>query len=368
MRFLIPLLVTVTFSACVEHSKDALHQTDITVKAANVLEYLKEVSEKEPRNHVVHYQLAKVHFDEGQYRQALTNIRQAIEFQEDNAEYYFLGGKIYQKLEEPEEAVKALLVAENLGKKSQELYYIVAQEYLRLGEPVKAREAIDQLTNLNKSAEAYTLKGNIMLALGDTLQAMNNYERAVTLDKAYPDAYIALADIHIERKNEAEAYKNVNALLEIDPNNKGFLERKGELLMRSGELDSAKAIFLRIANERHHYLDYYQLSNVYYLQRAYDSAQYMAQKAFELNEDFLEAQIQVARSLDKKRRYQEAIEVYKTILATDSTYNLAITELDNLQRKVAYLWRLEQQRKALDSSRNDPPPAVQKKEIIDNQK
>ncbi|ELR68821.1 hypothetical protein C900_05834 [Fulvivirga imtechensis AK7] len=356
------------FSGCVEHSKDALHNADINVKAASVLEYLREVSEKEPRNHVVHYQLANVHFDEEQYRQAQINISKAIEFQEDNAEYYFLSGKIYQKLEEPEEAVKALLLAENLGKKNQELYYIIAEEYQRLKEPAKARKAIDQLTDMDNSAEAYTLKGNIMISLGDTVQAMENYQRAVKLDKTYPDAHIALADIHISRKNEQEAHKFVNTLLQLEPDNLGFLERKGELLMRSGELDSAKAIFSRIADERQHYLDYYQLSNVYYLQRAYDSAQYMAKKAFELNKDFLEAQILVARSLDKKRRYQEAIEVYQAILATDSTYNLAITELDNLQRKVAYLWRLEQERKEMDSTRNNPPPAVQKKEIIDNQK
>lgn len=355
--------------ACVEHSKDALHETEININPSQALEYLQEVAEEEPRNHQVYYQMATMYLNQSDYEKALRNIEKAIQLQEANAEYHYLAGKIYQKKGESVLSVKALLLAEKLGKKNQELYQLLAEEYLRQGEPEKARQAIDQLTEMNNSAEAYTLKGNIMLSLGDTAVAIQNFRKAINLDKTYPQSYISLADIHITRGNEEGARKNVNILLKLEPDNLDFKERKAKLLERAGQLDSATMILRKIAKERQRYLDYYALSNVYYLQGQYDSAMYMAEQAYSKNKGFLEAQMLMARSLDKQRKYQEAIAVYETIVAADSTFNLAVSELDNLKRKVAYLWRLQQIRQAAqDSARDAGPAAVPKKEIIDNQK
>lgn len=368
MRIFYLLVLVLTLSACVEHSKDELHSTAITVAPDKALEYLQDIAEDEPDNHQAFYQLAKINFEQGDYSRALANIQKARAIRQDEAEYAYLEGKIYSQLKRPELAVKSLLLAETMGKKSTGLYQVVAGEYLKMGEVVKAKQAIDQLTAVNNSAEGYTLKGMILLASGDTAVALQNFRGAVALDTAYVEAWKALFDIHSAKGYHDQAFKDVDMMLKLQPANLDFLERKGKLLSRTGDLDSAKVVFRYIAEKRGRFMDYYELSNAYYLLRQYDSAQYAAEKAYELNEDFLEAQVLVARSLDKKRRYQEAIEVYQAILATDSTYNLAIAELDNLKRKVAYLWRLEQQRRAQDSSKNDLPPPVQKKEIIDNQK
>ncbi|MTI26547.1 tetratricopeptide repeat protein [Fulvivirga kasyanovii] len=354
------------FTGCVEHSKDALLATEINVKAGEALEYLTDLADDEPDNPEVFYQLSKVYFDQANYDHALQNIKKAVDLKGDYSEYHFMEGRVHQKLNQPDAAIKALLIAESMGNVNHDLYKIIAEEYLRLGMNDKAREAINRLTGINQSAESYALKGQVMLSLGDTIQAIDNFEKSIALDKSYIKPLIALTDINIARNNEDKAFALVNQLIDLEPENMDFLEKKGNLLQRSGQLDSAVQVFKHITSVRDNYMDLYKLSNIYYLMDEYDSSRMMAERAFEKNEEFLEAQLVVARSLDKLRKYQEAIDVYEMIVESDSTFNLAITELDNLKRKVAYLWRLEQQRRAMDSAIKNVPPPVRKKELEDN--
>ena len=67
--------------------------------------------------------------------------------------------------------------------------------------------------------------------------------------------------------------------------------------------------------------------------------------------------------MDKLEDYAQAKEVYSNLLKSDSTLVIAAEELDKLNRKVAYLWRLKQQEQAFENIRNSPPPAVERKEI-----
>ncbi|UII30760.1 tetratricopeptide repeat protein [Fulvivirga ulvae] len=354
------------FSGCVEHSKDALLSTEIKVNAGEALDFLNDLADDNPDNSEVFYQLSRVHFEQGSFERALQNIKKAVDIKGDYAEYHFMEGMIYQKLNRPDESIKALLLAESMGKTSQELYKIIAEEYLRVGMSDKAREAINRLTSMKPSAESFTLKGQIMLSLGDTAQAIDNFEKSIELDKSYIRPVVILADINIARNNNEKAFYFVNHLMELDPDNLDFMEKKGNLLQRSGQLDSAVQVFKHIASVRDDYMDLYKLSNIYYLMGEYDSSRMMAEQAFIKNEEFLEARLVIARSLEKLRKYQDAIDVYELIVESDSTFNLAITELDNLKRKVAYLWRLEQQRTARDSAIKNMPPPVQKKELDDN--
>ena len=349
-----------------EHSQDAFHGNEISINAEEALEYLTDLADDEPDNPEVFYQLAKVHYQAGNHSKSLSNIRKAIALEQDYAEYHFMQGMIYQKLNKPEAAVQAMLLAESLGNSGQELYQVIAEEYMRLGESKKAREAIERLTG--KNAETFTLKGNIFLALGDTTLALTNFTDAIAENKQYVPAYNALTDIYIARGEDGKAASMIAELISLEPTNISHYEKKGNLYQRNGELDSAMFIFKRIAAQRGSYMDYYKISNIFYLQNSYDSARIYAARAFEGNSEFLEAQLLVARSLDKRRRYNEALEVYESIVQADSTFNLAVAELENLKRKVAYLWRLEQQRKSRDSAINSAPPPVQKKDLQDNRK
>ncbi|MEX2336579.1 MAG: tetratricopeptide repeat protein [Fulvivirga sp.] len=366
-KIILGLLCAVIFGACVEHSKDALHSSTIQVNATEALEYLQDLAEDSPDNPEVFYQLGRIYFREADYNQALKNVKEAIAMKQDNAEYQYLSGKIYHELNEPDRAIKALLLAEGLGKKNHEVYRTLTEAYLQLGQAGKAREAIDRLTSMNESADAYALKGEVMLSLGDTALAVGNYNKALIIDRKNIASYVALADISIARQQEERAIVYVNQLLDLEPAELDFLIRKADLLQRIGELDSARQLYRTVVLQRGNYLDFYRLSNVYYLMRKYDSARHAAQEAFQRNNKFLNAQLVVARSLDKARKYSEAIEVYEMIVTADSTFNLAVTELDNLRRKVAYLWRLREQRQAaFDSAKNNPPATVEKKEIDDN--
>lgn len=364
---IILILSVVIFEACVEHSKDAITTSRINLNTTEAVNYLEAQAEDAPENPNVFFRLAKLYFNEADYEQALQNVQTALKLQPKNAEFHYLKGRVYQELNKPELALRSLLTAEGFGKKSQELYKFVAKAYLKTGEPVKAREAVERLTDVNGSAEAFAVKGKVMLSLGDTVVAVANFNNALTIDSAYYKPYEHLADLYLSRKQPEKALAYIDKLVALQPANLDFLKRKGALLQQIGQLQEAKQVFRNIASQREHYMDFYRLSDVYYQLRQYDSAEYFADQAFQKNKQFLNAKLIIARSLDKTRRYQEAIAVYESIVKADSSFNLAVTELDNLRRKVAYLWRSRMERQAAqDSARNEGPKAVEKKSNDDN--
>lgn len=357
-------MIVIACASCVQHSQDHVINEALDINLNATLEYLNELAEENGKNPDLYYQRAKVYLESQSYESAYDDINRAIGLRTDAMDYFLLKGKIEKQLNKPQQAIESLLTAEKLGARDQKLYEILASEYLILNEVEKAKAAVDRLIDLQQGAYSYALQADVMLAIGDSATAIGSYKKAIALNKTIRAPYIHLADIYRYRKESAKAGDYINAYLNQQPGDKEVLLKKGRLLADIEAYDSAKQVYHQVLRiDTTNYMVYYELSNVYYATRSYDSSAYMADKAALLNNEFLEAQLVVARSLDNQRKYQEAIATYEDILMQDSTFNLAATELDNLKRKVAYLWQMEQQRKAKDSARSNEPPLLQKKRI-----
>ncbi len=358
------LLITALCGACQQHSRDAMEAANFNVKAEETLSYLNDIADKHKKNATFYYQRAQALYELNRADEAYEDILKATALDQASERAYLLKGKIEDALNKPESAIQSLLIAEKLGAREKGLYSILASEYLQLGQVKMARTAVDRLVRLQPDASSYLLEGEVMLAIADTSAAIQSFNKAITKSPNLKVANEKLADTYLALGNTSAAAAIVNRYLNQQPDDTEMMLKKGRLLTSLALYDSAKQFYSRLLNaDSTDYMLHYELSNLYYLTNQFDSSSYFSERALMLDSTQVEAKLLLARSLDKSRDYQLAISIYENIVSQDSTNNLAVDELDNLKRKVAYLWQLEQQRKLRDSVLNNLPPTIEKKKI-----
>lgn len=361
IRFIV-ILGVVILTGCISKSRDEVIDFK-GVAPDEGIKYLNAMEERSAGNPDIFYKRASFYFELGQFDRALLDINHSLEIEESNADYVYLAGRINQKLELSEKSIEQLLLAEGLGLHNNLLYQSLAEEYLKLGKPKEAKLAIDRLIGLNKSSVNYSLAGQIALNLGDTSLAEQYYKESIN-QEANVLGLTALSDIYAHRGELRLAGDYINKALGIKPEDIAYLHKKAKILMELNNQDSAKSIYNRlIRQDSTKSLFHLELAQIHYNLYKYDSAQLSAEKAVNLNSVDIEAKMLLARTLDKTTNYNEAISYYQAILTQDSTFNLARLELENLQRKVAYLRQLGQQKRALDSARRNAPIMIDRKGI-----
>ncbi len=74
----------------------------------DLIEYFKNLLEKDPDNPMAHYSLAQQFYKKGNYQEALSHLQRYLELQEDEGAGYRLLASIYVNLGMPEKAKEAL--------------------------------------------------------------------------------------------------------------------------------------------------------------------------------------------------------------------------------------------------------------------
>lgn len=358
------VLVVFLLVGCTQHSKDPIEQTELKVDPEIALEYLNDLEEDKKKDPDFYFQRAKVYYDLARFEDAYTDVVKAVNLDKSFERAYFLKGQLEKQQGQPRKAIESLLIAEKLGSRDEELYRTLASEYLQLGEVSLAKAAVDRLVKLRKDAGSLLLQGDILLSIGDSAQAIASYNQTISLAPKQPEPYEKLVAIYNNRSDAEKAGNLLNSYFSFVTFDKQMLLEKGRLLNRLNLYDSAIDVYHKIlATDSTGFMTYYELSNSFFAKKRFDSSLYYASKVVEQDSQFTKAKLTLARSLNAQRDYNEAIAVYQSILRQDSTNNLAAVELAELQRKVAYLWQLEQRRKQRDSVANNLPPTLEKKDI-----
>jgi tetratricopeptide (TPR) repeat protein len=126
-----------------------------------------------------------------------------------------------------------------------------------------AREIPPQVQTLYEQATA-------VMAAGDFVDAELRFKEFVLMYPDYPGAYVNLAIIHANNKNDEATREAVDAALAVDPNHPAALNQMGMLLRRNGNFLEAEAAYLKAVTVSPDYaLAHYNLGvlNELYLQR-----------------------------------------------------------------------------------------------------
>ncbi len=362
--FPIVILILLTQLSCDRYSKDKIIESNGITEGDEMLIYLNDLLKDDPNNPKILFKRAQVYFDHSDTRRSLIDVQKALELNPTDPDYYLLLGRIFDLRNRPEDCLTAALQAEKRGLHNYELYRMLAVNYLKLNDAENAKNSIERLLEFNRNGENLSLQGDIFLQLMDTVEAINSYEKAIAQKHPISRPYKELYQIYLSKNQTEKAESYLDQYLAKNKDDSDFLILKASLMASIKSYDSALIYYNKAdvihSEEKKLLVDY---GNLFYTLTDFDSALLIANRIVELDSQYVEANLLAARSLDKLRNYKESKKVYESILEYDSTVQIATKELDILNRKVAYLWRLQRQEKAFDSIRNSPPPAVERKEI-----
>ena len=119
----------------------------------------------------------------------------------------------------------------------------MARQQFLAGDLKKALKSVDNSIEINDSVtKAHTLRGRILMELGQLEAAGKEFHRALELDASFVDAHYYLAILH-ERFNEPEeALAEYQAAAALEPSDAQYLIAASEMLMDLGRLDEAEQL------------------------------------------------------------------------------------------------------------------------------
>ncbi|MEM6524439.1 MAG: tetratricopeptide repeat protein [Bacteroidota bacterium] len=355
------ILVSGLFLRCVPRSNHPFIE-EVQTNPEEVLEYLNGVIKSDPDNKNALYQKAKIQAEQGNWESSLSTIDKALKIDFTNNDYFFLRGRITAALGQYEESIGAFKQSEVLGNSSHELYKLLSRSYLALEQPEASREVVNRLLKLDDGDEALILAGETLLALKDSSEALKQFNQALEVNAANEKALNGIKDIYYGQEKFDKAEAIVDQLIELNDISQDLLLEKVNLLAARDELDTAKLLLKQWFRSDSSVSVIRALAELEYGLRNYDSTLFYLSKMNPKNDNQL--LLLKARALDKNRDFVESRSIYESILAIDSTNEIARNELTTLRGKMSYLQRIAREQATMDSIRNNPPPALNRRKIV----
>jgi len=185
-----------------------------------------EVLKKDPGFALAHYDLAAVHRDMGDMEQAIASYEKTLALQPNFPEALSNLGGFYYRAGQVEKAratfERALAVYPNFVQGLSNLGAVLN----KLERPQEARSLLEKALRLDPEfAVAYFNLGNACFALGRLDEAEAAYNRSMAMGVDFLAMHWKLYEIHVRKDNPAEAVRQLNIILEMDPENREAREK-----------------------------------------------------------------------------------------------------------------------------------------------
>ena len=311
-------------------------------------------------------------------------LKQQIEHQPKEPSNYLKLAGIYIQQNKITEAKALLENAQSIQSKNVEILATLSKIYLNEGDTLSLRNSVSRLRKLDPEFEltlvlsaeyallvnepnnviyyanrailknpyndnCRTLLGKAYLIKRDSSNALQNFEQAYAMHSTYQN-FSSLFSLVLSLE-QLEAARSLISGYEMDGlSHTACLEWS----MYYNEIhlyDSARLFLDKCKNEFPEQTKSLLEWTNYYYGTKNDSALQTLNLYLYHNPKDLKALILKARIKSESGDTREAIDLYKSVLLSDSTITIARTELDNLERKVAYLrlvQRKDETQKQLD--------------------
>lgn len=319
--------------------------------AGDVLLMLTEKAVEYDDNAAVQFRLALELEKADGMNEALLYINKAIQLDRENAQYYFTKARVQSALEMHEQLLPTIAIAIKLGYPTREANLLRGVTLCKLGKFSDAKTCFDSV--MTKSLNGYNYyqwKGVANLHLLDTALAVKDFNRSIELNEKANESILRLANVYIAKGQASTAQYYLTRVGEEAKNLQVYRDSQIEYQGLTGNTDSS-LFYLKesIRNDSSNYQYYHKAANLFLKTKKYDSVEHYTLFIPTDNKHYAASQLTKARGYDRSRKFSEAIATYKQLVSLDSTNNLAVQELENVKRKVAYLWRLSNQQQETSS-------------------
>ncbi|MCX8084713.1 MAG: tetratricopeptide repeat protein [Calditerrivibrio sp.] len=185
------------------------------------------------------------HYDLGDFPEAVSDIKRAIEINPNYSQYYFRLGMAYSRMFQHNEGIKALEKAIKMNNKNTRAKFLLGTLYFEIGEISKASEIFKNIIKTNKSHTSakyyYALS---CYYLGKQDEAVSILKEIISINPMFVDAYIKLIDIYIRNSAFDDAKEIFILSLKNSIKSVDFSIRVYEMLVEKGIIDKSGFIDL----------------------------------------------------------------------------------------------------------------------------
>ena len=255
----------------------------------------------DPQNPRIHYRLAELYRERGQYVQADREYQQAIDAKPDFVAAYIGQGDAAMAMQLYGRAIQCFKEALALQTGSRTIELRLAKAYLRDEQYDQARPLLEKLLQAQPDNDTVQmLMGDLLLAQGDVEGAIEHYQAAFRKNPT-SEVQLKLAHAYLVAGQLDEAKKEYQDLIHRFPYRGEAYDGLGDVYRKLGEDEQA--------------LEQYREA----LRRTYDVAtkEAIAEKIVELAPDDIDTRFKLADYYRQEYKYDSAIRQYQEILAHD---------------------------------------------------
>ena len=255
---------------------------------------------------------------EQEFEQAQELIKPALEMEPDNKELIKLAGLVAVNLDEWEDARKYFETVVKFNQEDATSFYYLGNCYDNLGDLISAKNAYLTVINLRPEyIEAYKNLCVTLMKLNDSEESIKYAIKANMLDS---DDYIfdfIIGTAYMKIKEFNKSIEPFKKALAKEPENLGILNSLGTACMAVGNTpDAIKYYHMALDLNSSNPMAYYNLGSAYQIQQNHEEACKYLEKAVKLDDEDEGFKVALAMSEMKCERYEDAANVYKSLLVS----------------------------------------------------
>ena len=295
---------------------------------------------------IYYYNCAKDYYDSEKFKKSLVYIIMYIKLIPNNPKAFSLKGKIYTKLKMFPESLNNFLKSLKLGDdENLENIYGCAKAYKELNQFDKALFFYKKALNIAKNAKSYYLLGTCLYSMGKKEEALEYYDKSISLDNNYFLAYynkgICLSNLNFKEeaiimydkvisinnnfidayfqkgyclyniKQYEKALKVMDKVLELDPNYYQAYYEKGFCLLKLKRINESIIEISKFLEKNNRFENaYFQRGYCYELIKNYSLAIKDYYKVIEINNQLNEVYYRLGICLLNKKKISDALKMF----------------------------------------------------------
>jgi tetratricopeptide (TPR) repeat protein len=339
-QFLITLWI---FSSCISESKKGITippVPEVTAKARReaAIAFLTDAIESSSNNSENYYKRALLYLENGNIKDALEDINNAIGIKANVGDYFQAKALILRDSNQPQLALEAASKAEVLNTESPELYTLLGDLYQQLGQYGKSRAYLRKALQISpNNGETYFYQGEIAAKMGDSTLAMGLYQQTLGLKPSFLPAYLKLIQSYTNMRQYDLALLYSREALKYHPQSAALHLQRGNTYNRTWKLDSAIMCYKKaISLDTNLIQASFSAGQIYFKSRLYRLALPFFMRTLNHNPKYPDAKFYVAQCLEYTGEYVKAEEYYNQMLAENAQDYKALGGITRTQRKEIY--------------------------------
>ena len=327
------LCIFLVFCQCKDQPSKQVKQIEKTE-----LDKLSEQIQKNPNSDKLYFLRAQESLKSGTVQQAIADLNKAIELNSSNSGYYHQLSELYLESGQPENAIQIIEKAASSFPDSIATIIKLAKTQLILKIHDACFLTVERILKMEgDNEEAFYIKGSNHQAISQLDQALKAYERATKLNSQYVDAWISSAEV-LALQDSAEALEYFDKAIGIDRSNPKSYNAKAQYLQNKGKPLKAIALYKHINSISPSYVDaYLNAGKIYWDLKAFTQAKEQYQLLTSLDPKNHIPHYYLGLIDEKSGYYPSAVEHLQKAINLKPDFDKAIISLKSLQEEIKLL-------------------------------